>query len=291
MGRCTECGLVQVVPMPTAKEIGELYHEDLEHFDPYIDQLSVHHEYFRNKMGEIHSKASGCQDGVKASEFQSVRASGERQGVRVSSTHRRIDARKRLLDIGCAMGVLLEEARDAGYTSVGIDLSADAVSYCKKHTLTAYTGTVYTAKQLKEASFDVITAFQIIEHERDPLKMMKRVYKLLKKGGMVVLATPNQGGFWQKIMRKRWFGYRHPEHVVLLDFVTMRTLLEKSGFRDIEVRADSPRPFPLSFAFSRAGDYFPFLAWLFKPLGKLLDHFKIVNPINPWDDMIVFARK
>ena len=38
MGRCLACGLVQVVPMPSQTEINALYHEDMEHFEPYIDQ-------------------------------------------------------------------------------------------------------------------------------------------------------------------------------------------------------------------------------------------------------------
>ena len=92
-------------------------------------------------------------------------------------------------------------------------------------------------------------------------------------------------------MGKRWFGFAHPEHVVLFNFDSMRKLLEKSGFRGIEIRADSPRPFPLSFAFSRAGDYFQWAAWILKPLAKVVDRFRIINPINPWDDMIVFATK
>lgn len=276
MGKCTQCGLVQVVPMPTAKEIASLYHEDLEHFDPYVDQLAVHHAYFKKKTAEILQRVIPVKEGIRTTRKHNSGKAGNDM---------------RLLDIGCAMGVLLEEARAVGFRSVGIDLSADAVTYCTQHSLTAYTGTVYTVKKLQDASFDVISAFQIIEHERDPLRMMIRIHKLLKKGGLVILATPNQGGMWQKIMGKRWFGYRHPEHVVLLDFDTMRKLLQKAGFSHIEILSDSPRPFPLSFAFTRAGDYFPFLAWLLKPLGKLLDHFKIINPINPWDDMICFARK
>lgn len=279
MGKCRRCGLVQVVPMPTAKEIASLYHEDLEHFDPYVDQLAVHHAYFKKKVEEIlcHVIPGMTRD---PSIYKGFRLGGRNDNVT-----------KKLLDIGCAMGVLLEEARTVGFSSVGIDLSADAVSYCKQHSLTAYTGTVYTVKRLKASSFDVISAFQIIEHERDPLRMMKRVYKLLKKGGLVVLATPNQGGIWQKIMGKRWFGYRHPEHVVLLDFDTMRKLLQKAGFSHIEILSDSPRPFPLSFALQRAGDYFPWAAWIVQPLGRLFDRFNIINPVNPWDDMIVFARK
>lgn len=273
MGQCNWCGLVQVVPMPTETEIKGLYHEDFDHFTPYIEQLGVHHAYFNEKVEEIENRKSKIVNRNITSESR-VPGSGSR-----------------LLDIGCAMGVLLEEATNKGYKAEGIDLSDDAVTYCKRHSLKAHTGTVYTVKQLKENFYDVIAAFQIIEHERDPVRMMRRIHKLLKKGGMVVLATPNYGGFWRKVMGKRWFGFAHPEHVILLDFNSMKKLLETSGFCDIEIRSDSPRPFPLSFAFKRAGDYYPWAAWLLKPIGSLLDLFNIVNPINPWDDMIAFARK
>ena len=300
MGRCDVCGLVQVVPMPSAAEIGELYDEDFDHFEPYIDQIAVHHEYFRKKVEEIqsmHSRAYVANENLDAPSISLAESAQSRHKVDTRSQGEaaqnfvRSSPHLCLLDIGCLTGVLLEEAQKKGWKAEGIDISRDAVMYCKKHKLTACYGTVYTAKQVRENTYDVITAFQIIEHERDPVRMMRRVHKLLVNGGMVILATPNYGGFWRKVMGKRWFGFAHPEHVVLLDFNSMRKLLEKTGFRDIEVHADTPRPFPLSFAFTRGADYFPLAAWILKPMGKLLDHFDIKNPINPWDDMIAFARK
>ena len=259
MGKCRTCGLVQVVPMPDSSEIAKLYHEDFDHFTPYLEQLSVHHAYFKQKTEEIGSRTTGLRS-------------------------------KKLLDIGCAMGVLLEEAQKKGMKATGIDLSNDAVTYCRKQKLTAFYGTVYTVSQLKTKSFDVITAFQVIEHERDPLKMLKKMHGLLAKDGIVVLATPNYGGFFRKVMGKKWFGFAHPEHVVLFDHETMKKLLEEAGFHDIDVQNDTPRPFPLSFAFTRGADYFPWASWILRPLGKLLDRFSVKNPINPWDDMIAFAR-
>jgi 2-polyprenyl-3-methyl-5-hydroxy-6-metoxy-1,4-benzoquinol methylase len=264
--------------MPSAEEISELYHEDFDHFAPYIDQTAVHHAYFKQKVEEI---------GVKIKDLRLKSKEKNNKIINPKSEFFYL----RLLDIGCLTGVLLEEARDRGFAVTGIDLSADAVRYCNKRKLKTYNGTVYTVKELKNNSFDVVTAFQIVEHERDPVRMLKRIHLLLKKSGVVVLATPDVGGFWSNVMGKRWFGFRHPEHVVLLDFNSMRTLLEKSGFRDIEIRHDSPRPFPLSFAFTRAADYFPMLSWFLRPAGKLLDRFKITNPVNPWDDMIAVARK
>lgn len=278
MGRCDTCGLVQLVPMPSPEQIAHLYHEDFDHFTPYIKQLAVHHAYFKRIVSDV----------ILANARIGIGTGKTKTDSRLRGNDK---SRLRLLDIGCAMGVLLEEAKKKGFNVAGIDLSNDAVKYCKTHGLTAYTGTVYTVSSLKKASFDVISAFQIIEHERDPLKMMKRVYNLLKNDGLVILATPDYGGFWRKVMGKRWFGFTHPEHVILLDKISMKVLLEKSGFRDIEIHSDIARPFPLSFAITRAADYFPWAAFILKPAGKMLEYFKVINPINPWNDMIAFAKK
>lgn len=255
IGQCRACGLVQVVPMPGARQIASLYHEDFDHFAPYIEQIEVHREYFREKIKEI-----GCT-------MYDVRCKN-----------------LRLLDIGCAMGVLLEEAEKQGIEAYGVDISRDAVAYCRKKGLRVSTD--FPKKQ-----FDVVSAFQVIEHERDPLGFMRRVHSVLKKGGLFVLATPDYGGWGRRVMGKRWVGFAHPEHMVFLDFASMRLLLEKAGFADIEIRRDTPRPFPLSFVFTRAADYVPFLSQMLKPLGKLFDRFNIINPINPWNDMIVYAKK
>lgn len=256
--KCTNCGLVQVVPMPSDKEIHTLYHEDIVHFEPYIAQRAVHRKYFRKKIQEIKKMFSPSS----------------------------------LLDIGCAMGILLEEAEKAGFTARGIDISKDAAAYCRKKKLDVLEGTLSSiGHKLSDNSFDVVTAFEIIEHERDPMRMMKRVYTLLKKGGVAVVTTPNHDSGWRKIMGKWWVSYRHPEHVTFWDPQSLQELFERAGFGDITIARDSPRPFPLSFVFTRSADYMPRAGGLLKPIGRLLDRFHLKNPINPWDDLIVIGRK
>jgi SAM-dependent methyltransferase len=245
---------VQVVPMPSEKEIQKLYHEDIEHFAPYIAQIPVHREYFRKKIKEINTQYA----------------------IRNTQCH--------LLDIGCAMGILLKEAKKAGYKAQGVDISADAVAYCRKKGFSV-------SQRWPTSKFDVITAFEIIEHERDPKRMMSRVYKLLNKGGLAFLTTPNHDSFWRKIMGTWWVGYHHPEHVTFWDPQSLTYLLKTSGFRNIKIQRDSPRPFPLSFVFTRGADYMPWAARILKPIGKLLDRFHLKNPINPWDDLIMYGRK
>ena len=92
-------------------------------------------------------------------------------------------------------------------------------------------------------------------------------------------------------MGKWWVGYRHPEHVTFWDAESLQELMARAGFKISTIRRDLPRPFPLSFAFTRSADYFPWAGWILKPTGRLLDHFKLINPVNPWDDLIVIAKK
>jgi 2-polyprenyl-3-methyl-5-hydroxy-6-metoxy-1,4-benzoquinol methylase len=260
--KCSRCGLVQVHPVPSEKEVAALYHEDMGHFEPYLAQLPVHEAYFGEKVRQIQRFRKNTSKSLK------------------------------LLDIGCALGVLLSESKKEGFVPLGIDISHDAVEYCKKHRLTAIEGTMQSLKKkLGKATFNVVTAFEIIEHERDPLGMVKRIYEVLNNGGMAIITTPNHGGMWRKLMGKWWFGYQHPEHLFFFDPASITYLFKKAGFKTVRVERDTPRPFPLSFAFTRAADYFP---WISRPLrwvGKKLEKSKLKNPLNPWDDMIVFAIK
>ncbi len=290
MQKCASCGLVQVMPRPSPAEIATLYHDDMEHFTPYIEQLAVHREYFRRKIKEIKQRITPFQ----------ISSASRRTKSKPMAKLKTQRSKLKLLDVGCAMGVLMKEAERAGFASEGVDISKDAVSYCRNHGMKAYAGTLpsFTKISLKrgrlarlENRYDVITAFEVIEHEQDPLGMAKSAYRLLKKGGLLVLGTPDHGGLWRRVMGKHWFGYKHPEHIVLFDPDTITKLLKNVGFRDIEVNRDETRKFPLSFVFTRGADYVPWLTWLLVPTGNLVKRLHLMNPVNPWDDMIIYARK
>jgi 2-polyprenyl-3-methyl-5-hydroxy-6-metoxy-1,4-benzoquinol methylase len=257
---CKQCGLAQVIPRPSKKEVAALYKNDEAHFDPYIEQEFVHRKYFRNKLSAISRQLS----------------------AKIT----------KLLDVGCLTGVLLDEARGMGIKAEGIDISKDAVHYCRNRGLLAYEGTIETfRKKFPRKKYHAITAFEIIEHEYSPRIMLETMYVMLEKGGMVMVSTPNHGSWWRKIMGKRWPGYTHPEHLYFFDKESLEYLFKTAGFRDIVVKTGDGRPFPLWFLFKRGADYFPGFAPILKMLGMITRILPIKNPINPWDDLLVIAKK
>lgn len=263
--RCTVCGLTQVIPRPTTKEVAALYANDEDHFEPYVDQLPVHQQYFREKLKQI---------------FFIIQNS--------KSTIQRLS----LLDIGCLTGVLLEEAQRLGVKVVGVDISKDAVAYCKNRGIEAFHGTaVEYAKKYPSKKFDIVTAFEIIEHEYSPKMLVETISTLLKPQGIVAISTPNHGSIWRKLMGKYWPGYTHKEHLYFFDPQSLRNTLEQAGFEVVLLHTNDARPFPLSFMFTRGADYLPVGKKMFKVIGKLLEPIPLKNPFNPWDDLLILGRK
>jgi 2-polyprenyl-3-methyl-5-hydroxy-6-metoxy-1,4-benzoquinol methylase len=277
--RCISCGLAQVMPRPTKKEVLSLYHEDMEHFAPYIDQLSVHQAYFRDKVAEIKQI---IDEHRKATSHKPQATSHKPQ----ATSHT-----LKLLDIGCAMGVLIGEANKQGIHAEGLDISEDAVSFCRKHGMRVYPGTLQEfAKKNKHKKNDIITAFEIIEHEYSPKIMIETMLSMLNPRGIAVITTPNHNSVWRKVMGKYWPGYQHPEHLFFFDQQSLFNLFMHIGFTTVTVRKDDNRPFPLSFLFTRGADYFPIFAPILRGLGRVTRPLPFTNPLNPWDDVIVYAH-
>src|SRR5438876_9363 len=53
-------------------------------------------------------------------------------------------------------------------------------------------------------AFDVVTAFDIVEHSLEPLKFLARLHDLLRVGGWLALTTPDAGHGLRYVMGKRW---------------------------------------------------------------------------------------
>jgi SAM-dependent methyltransferase len=85
---------------------------------------------------------------------------------------------------------------------------------------------------LPQGYFDIITAFQVLEHVGDPLDFLKGVHKLLKPGGIICIEVPNvQDALLSVYGVKQYanFWYREP-HVFNYSPRTLAMILRKAGF-------------------------------------------------------------
>ena len=100
----------------------------------------------------------------------------------------------RLLDLGCAYGFLVEEARSAGFEAFGLDGSHFALAQAAG-TAPAAAGRLLGGRAeclpFADGSVDVVTAFDLVEHLPDPRLLVREVARVLRPGGFFVAATPD----------------------------------------------------------------------------------------------------
>jgi len=140
---------------------------------------------------------------------------------------------KKLLDVGCAFGSFIGYAKENNWDASGTEVSKKASDYCKSMGIKAYCGELEKLK-LPKNYFDVITMFDVIEHLPDPSSTIKICYKLLKKGGILVIETGNVDSIYAKLMGKKWEYYGLP-HLHYFSSTTIKKLLGMCGFKKIKI--------------------------------------------------------
>ena len=102
----------------------------------------------------------------------------------------------KILDIGCGGGLLSEPMRRLGAEVVGIDASERNIKIAKSHAKKNNLNIKYLCASPEtldiNAKFDVILNMEIIEHVEDVDFFLKSCSKLLKKNGLMFVATLNK---------------------------------------------------------------------------------------------------
>ena len=100
-----------------------------------------------------------------------------------------------ILDIGCGGGLLSEPMYNLGANVTGIDASDKNINIAKSHAKRnnlKINYEVLTPEEIKDKKFDVILNMEIVEHVEDIDFFLKSCSKLLKKNGLMFVATINK---------------------------------------------------------------------------------------------------
>ena len=135
--------------------------------------------------------------------FEGYVAFHEFQRLRIGENHKAFfenipkDIKGRLLDVGCGDGVFLREAQKHGFEVWGIDFDRNSVETAKRHlgVDTIYAMSLeefYEFVRERNLKFDVITFFEVLEHQDRPMEFLRMVRELLKEGGYIAGSVPNR---------------------------------------------------------------------------------------------------
>jgi 2-polyprenyl-3-methyl-5-hydroxy-6-metoxy-1,4-benzoquinol methylase len=140
----------------------------------------------------------------------------------------------KFIDMGCAMGFFIELALSHGFDAYGFDSSTFAVSIAKKLVDDRVKVGTIEDIQYPTLKFDVATLTDVFEHLENPERVLKNIHRVLRKDGIVMIATGDTNSLAAHKMQRRWTFYNPPQHLSYFNKNNLTTLLQRNGFEPIE---------------------------------------------------------
>ena len=100
---------------------------------------------------------------------------------------------RRVLDLGCGTGYGTADLAHTASSAVGVDLAQEAIAYANEHFPSArFFQCSANAVPFPPASFDLVTAFEVIEHLQDWRALLAEARRVLEPKGLFIVSTPNK---------------------------------------------------------------------------------------------------
>lgn len=195
--QCLECGLQYVNPQPRQKERLAYYPDEYPLYD-----VAFGRRPFR------------------------IAAYDERR--------RRIERHTRpgrILDVGCMDGGLLKNLEQHGWEVYGFDTKPEAVTFARDELgLPNITVGELQEIQYPPAHFDAVNIWGVLEDLENPRESLKDVYRLMKPGAWLIVATHNIDSWEARHFGPLWFNLEIPRHLYHFSPKTLFRLLAETGF-------------------------------------------------------------
>ncbi len=182
----------------------------------------------------------------------------------------------RLLDIGCGSGTFVRLARRAGVEAMGLELSREAAAIAEREA----PGAVMEGSEeeiLEQGRvYDVVTLFHSLEHMTTPFRFLKKLRRILKEEGSLIVQVPNAGSLQARVFGSRWYGLDCPRHLYNYTSLALLHLLGRAGYRIRAVRHFSLR----DNAAAMVSSLFPMLDPMSGRVRRARKHSPLPSPLR-----------
>jgi 2-polyprenyl-3-methyl-5-hydroxy-6-metoxy-1,4-benzoquinol methylase len=266
--RCPRCGLVFRRVLPTRDELSEIYAES----------------YFRRPADD--PGGQGYDDYLREEELHRLNAVVRLRRLR---EHR---APGRLLDIGAAAGFFLDEARRAGWTVEGIDVSPEMSGFGRERLgLDLGTGP-FRVEEYEAGTYDCVTMWDYIEHSIDPVADLSSAWSLLRPGGVLALSTGDASSIVARVSGRRWHLLTPEHHNFFFSTATLSRACREAGFEIVSTSHPGAR-YSLRYLTYKLRSMAPDSA-IVRRTGEAFEGSRagrVAVPVNLWDIVTLLARR
>lgn len=261
--RCAGCELAYVTPRVAESHLHLIYQTD----------------YFKSS----NAADFGYSDYVKDREgyLRTFRAKAE--------LVRRWKAGGKCLEIGSASGFFLFAMEEAGFSTMGVEVSSYVTDFAKNDLglKNVFNGLLKDAP-VHDQEYDVIAMWDVIEHVSDPIAELKMLRRIIKPDGFLFLQTQDVEAWFARLLGTKWQHFKHLEHIHHFAPKTIRVLLDRAGFEIVQLtHKGAGKYISVDFFIDRMRRYSVLAHHVLRPFRIFGRKFFY---LNPGDEMIVVAR-
>lgn len=140
----------------------------------------------------------------------------------------------RLLDVGSGPGGFVRLAADRGWESLALELNAESARRMRAEGLRVIDHSL-SEISLPDASFDLISFWEVLEHLPRPLEILRQASRLLAPEGLALIVVPNVSSLVTRLLHEKSGTFGGHSHVNHFSPDTLTALVERAGLQIVEM--------------------------------------------------------
>ncbi|MBI3813156.1 MAG: class I SAM-dependent methyltransferase [Nitrospinae bacterium] len=198
--KCVHCDLARTFPSPAPSEF---YNES----DKGYLYMLENEDLWRRFAGNILSEISG------------YKPSGE------------------LLDVGCGIGILADEANKKGYQASGLEINPDAASVGRERYKVSLFNLSISQMSASDKRWDVVILNHVLEHLLQPVQFLSDCRRLLKEDGILYIGVPSYKSWTAIVEGKDWPHFFVDQHIWQWTHKTICEVVNMAGLSIVNIHS------------------------------------------------------